>query len=470
LAILLVVLGGRHFVRKTPIAAIPVNIRTLPAGATIRVENKGSGVNNLALNLEPGSYHVEASLPGYEPLSTTITVKPGSTDYPLSLVPAAQSLLVTTSDFPSGQVSLDGNAVGNLESGSLLLPKIAVGQHVLTISSTDSNTQEAKINFLTKPGAMPEVSRPIESNQLQTIAVSTKPGTAHITSSLAPIAASVDDKAAGQVDANGLEVKDLQPGVHTLTLGEGANLRSMSFEVGTVPGLDAIVYSDREVGGIVLSVNEDDTEVFLDGHRYPRRTRSGGLIIPDLPTTAHTIRVSKPGFAPSEVKKVTVVKGQEARVKFTIQPLLKLATLVIDHMTPGAQILIDNVFIGSVGSDGTFTSPYIRPGDHSLVSVIQNRKSGHLSRTFGSGETVHLSNPKFPLPEATLQVAVSAGTTVTVMQNSDVIRQFTGPQKLTLGEGAYVITARDPDGAETKERIYLAPDSIATFPASKGKN
>ena len=462
-----------HHSPKVPVtAAIPVHIRISPEGATIRVDNKDSGVSNLNLNLPPGTYRVEASLPGYEALNTNITIKSGAaTDFPLSLTPAVQPLRVATSDFPTGQVSLDESPVGNLEGGSLLLPSVAAGQHILRIYSTESNAQETKINFQSAPGAMPVVSQPLEVRQLQAVAVSTMPGVAHITSSLGAVAVSIDDKAAGQLGAEGLDIRDLQPGVHTLTLGEGKNLRSMSFEVGTVPALDTIVYADREVGSIVLSFGEDNADVFLDGRRYPRRTRTGGLTIPDLPAGAHTIRVVKAGFTPSPIKKVIVVKGQEARIPFPpLESASKTSALAIDQMAPGTQILLDNGFIGTIGSDGTFTSPYIRPGDHAIAFVVQNHKSGHFSKTFRAGETVHLSNPPPPPAEATMQVNVGANTTVTLTQNTNVIRQFTGPQKLTLGVGAYVITARDPNGTETKESIYLAPDGIATFPTAKTKN
>ena len=473
LGILLVAFAGRHFSRKVSVAAIPVRIHTLPEGATIRVDNKGSGVSNLALNLEPGTYHVVASLAGYDALDTTITVKPGAaTDYPLSLAAATQPLRVTTPDFPSGQVALDGNPVGNLESGSFLLPKVTAGPHVLSITGTESNGQEAKVSFQSTVGAMPVVSQPLESNQLQTIVVSTRPGTARIVSSLAPIAASVDDKAAGQVGADGLEVSDLPPGVHTLVLGEGKDLRSMSFEVGTAPALDTIVYADREVGSIVVLANEDDADVSVDGQRYPRRTRTGGLIIPDLPTASHIIRVSKVGFS-TETRKIAVVRGQEARIQFALKAKntpSKPATLAIDHMAPSTQILIDNVPLGTIGGDGTLVNPFIVPGNHFLVAVVQGHRSGHLPKTFVSGQTVSLSSPVFPPPEATLQVAVGANTAVTVMQNNSIIRQFTGPQRLTLGIGTYVITARDQDGTETKESYYLAPDGVATFPVSKARN
>jgi hypothetical protein len=471
LAALLVAFAARHFSQKVPVATIPVHIRTTPEGGTIRVDNKGSGISDLALHLEPGIYHVEASLPGYEPLNTSITVRAGAVaEFPLRLSPMTQPLRVTTSDFPTGQVSLDENPVGSLEGGSLLLPSVAAGQHVLKISSTESTAQEATINFQSTSGAMPVVMAPLESNQLQAVVVSTQPGIAHITSTLGPVAVFVDDRTVGQLGADGLKISDLGSGVHTLTLGEGKNLRSMSFNVGATPALDTFVYSDREVGSIVISVNEDNADVFLDGHRYQRRTQSGGLIIPDLPTAPHTIRVGKAGFSTSDIKKVTVAKGQEAKINFVLVPLSKPAALAIDHMAPGTQIIVDNVFIGAVGPNGTFSSPYIRPGDHSLVFVAQGHKSGHISRTFPPGETVQLSNPPLPPAEAILQVNVGVNTTVTVMRNADVVRQFTGPQKLTLGEGPYVITARDPNGTETKERIYLAPDAIASFPLTQTKN
>jgi hypothetical protein len=57
-----------------------------------------------------------------------------------------------------------------------------------------------------------------------------------------------------------IDINDLSAGVHELSLGQGTDLRKMSFEVGAAPALDVIVYP-TVVGSLLVMTAEDDVQV-----------------------------------------------------------------------------------------------------------------------------------------------------------------------------------------------------------------
>jgi hypothetical protein len=232
----------------------------------------------------------------------------------------------------------------------------------------------------------------------------------------------------------------------------------MSFEIGASPGLDAIVFSDRDVGSMLILTGEDDAEVTLDGTVLQRKTRQGRLRIPNLKTTQHTVHLHKDGFKDPAGQTVTVVKGQEANLRFTFEPLPKLASLILENLPLGAQIALDDAPIGTVNSEGGLSHPNITPGQHSLSFAIPGYLPKRIERKFGPSETVRLSVADLDLKraQATLEVVVAGNTAVTIEQNGHVIKQFTGSARLTLDEGTYIVVGRPASGAPSSSTVVLA--------------
>jgi serine/threonine-protein kinase len=465
-AIICLLLGGLmvrrllpfHRVGPGPVAAVHVQIRTVPPGAALRISGQDYGASGGPVDLQPGDYQVEASLPGYETSSTTLTVRPGAPmDLEVRLRPLGESLRIATPDLDDGQVWLDGNAVGSLEGGSFTVPNLAVGQHVLRIAAPKRG-QDATVQFQASSGAAPDVSSSLTTHQLQVVVISTGSGTALVKSSLTGVPAKVDDKPAGQVSSGGLQVTALAQGTHELVLGEGGAARKVSFEMGASPGLDAIVFSDRNVGSMLIIAGQDDADVSIDGHALQRRTQHGQLRIPNLTTTQHTVHIHKDGFKDPPDQTVAVVKGQEANLRFTLDPLPKVAALVLEHMPPGAQVTLDDTPIGTVNPEGGLSRPSIPPGQHTLTFDIPGYQPARIERKFGTGETVRLSAADLALKHAqgTLEVVVASNMAVTIEQNGRVVRQFTGSTKLTLDEGSYTVIGRGPAGGSTSTSVALA--------------
>ena len=470
--IAVIALTGRHLHNVRVIAPVSIQIGTNPEGAAIQIDGQVVGNSNQKFDLRPGDHDIEVSLSGYVSASKRISVRPGSpATVDLTLLPLEQVVRIATPDLEDGEARLDNNPAGELGNGSLALPNIAAGDHVLRISASGSTPEDATISFHVTPGDIPSVKPALETHQLQVVVVSSKTNVAHIISSLGPVAVMVDGNPAGQLNATGLQVNNLTQGIHELTLGDGKDQRRMSFVVGLQPALDAVLYSDRDVGSMLVLTSLDGVNVFIDGHPYAEQTQKGELLIPNLQTTQHTVRVTKDGFSEPVPQKVAIVKGQEARIKFALVPVPKkplLATLSIGHMIPGVQIFLDDMPIGTVGSDGSLLRADVSPGNHSLHFVMKGYQEKRIAKDFAAGETVQFSSSDINLQssQATLEISLRGNTPVTVLRGDQAIRQFTGSSKLALDEGSYTVVLHPSAGPPISQVVSLAAgDSKSIAPA-----
>lgn len=458
-ALVAMALVARHFLPTKPtVIRATVRVHTVPSGASLRINGEDRGTSDAELQLDPGDYRLEASLAGYATAQTTFSARSGaSTSLVLTLQPIAEIVRITTPDLDGGQVLLDDARVGGLEGGALSLPSIPSGQHVLRIEARQSGV-DATIQFQSTPGSMPNVTAAPITHQLQAVVVSSAAGTARVMSSLSGVPVSVDAKPSGQIGPDGLQLTDLTPGVHELLLGEGTAARKMSFEIGSAPALDAIVYSDRDVGSILVQSNEDGADVFLDGKPYPRKTLHGQLLLPNLKTMPHSVRIHKDGFKDLPEQKVDIVKGQEASLRFTLEPLRRMATLSLDHMPPGAQVSLDDTPIGVVGADGTLSYANIAPGQHTLLFAVPGYQAKRIQQNFSDGQSVKISSANLDLKraQAVLEVVAPPSMQITVEQNGHTVQQFTGSSKVSLDEGTYTVAARSSKTTPASTTVVLA--------------
>jgi serine/threonine-protein kinase len=452
----LALIAWRLYPKPVKSTAVSVQIRTQPSGANLSINGEARGTSDQPLSLPPGDYPLEAALPGYETLHTTLSVRPGSPAViDLALHPLVQLLRIAAPDLDNGQVYLDDKPVGTLESGSLTVPGIAAGQHSLRIADTPVNGQDATAAFQSSTDSI-TLSPELQAHQLQVVLVGAAGGSAQVISTLR-VPVSVDDKPAGTLGASAVQINGLTAGVHELEVGEGQSQRKMSFEVGAAPSLDAIVFSDRDVGSALVIAGQDDADVYLDGKLYRRKTEHGHLHIPNLRTVEHTVRVHKDGFKDAPEKKVTIVKGQEAKLDFPLESLPRFATLILDHLVSQAQVQIDDKPVGTVSSDGAFT--YNLPGgSHSVEVIAKGYQPKKIDRKFTEGETVRLSDTDFKLKAATglLDVSADKNTVWTVSQGNRTLYTLTGPKQVSLDEGSYTIAVHGGTGHPSSQNVTVA--------------
>jgi len=441
-----------------PMALVPVQFQVSPRKAAIRIDGKIRDTSQ-PVSLPGGRYQVEASLDGYESAGTTIGVTPESAPpvVNLTLRPIAQSFRITTPDLEDAEVYLDDRPLGKLEGGTLSNASVDPGRHNIRIRVLKART-EASFSFESGPGRAPRVELPLEASRSELLVIASKGGLGSIAGTMSSVPVKLDGEALGALNPDGLELTNLEPGIHTVILGEGDQARTMSFESGPSPQLDAVVYSDRNVGSVLVQVGEDNADVYVDGLKYRHATQGGELRIPNLEVRKHTIRVSKPGFRDADEQTVTVAKGQEAKLKFSLQALPKLASLDISQLPNDTRVEIDQQAPGAVALNGEFSRFDIAPGAHTIDLYASGFEPQHVSRTFAAGEEVRLSGQDlaFERPKATLEIAAAADTGVTVQRGNRTIKQSEGPTRLALEAGEYQITAHGPGGVDTFTTVTLA--------------
>jgi serine/threonine-protein kinase len=463
--------GGGPEIPPTPQLAL--RIRTSPPGAAISVDGKPLGTSDVTLQLEPGDHLVEATLPGYAAASQKVA---GGAETPplleLSLQPLRPSVRLVMSGVEVSEVRLD-ETVGKPDAGSLTLVVASDGEHLLRFVPAKPMTQEAKIEFTTAVGALPTISK-VEAPELQVIAVTSMAAEARVTSSVTG-AVVVDGESKGNVAAEGLLISGLTQGPHELTIGEGADLRKIGFTVGPAPSLDAVFFSDRDVGSILVVTQQNDVVVIVDDKTYGRKTANGQVRLINMSIQPHRIRVHKDGFLAPEEQIADVKKGQESVLQFELVPVQRLATLLVRQLTPGAQVFVGDRSLGTMPQSGTLSAADIQPGSHEIRFVLDGYRSKSVKREFVAGGTVTLSGSDVELVRASafLEVDVEPTVSVTVRKaDGSQTDPFTGPKKLDLAEGRYTVEGTTRDGRKASQEVQVTagasmPPVRLTFPTDK---
>jgi serine/threonine-protein kinase len=439
-----------------PPGSSPVRIRTSPAGAAISVDGKPLGASDVTLQLAPGQYLVEATLLGYAAASQKLVVEADTSPLvDLSLPPLPPAVRLVMAGVEVSEVRLD-ETVGKPDAGSLTLAVASDGEHLLRFMPGKPMTQEAKIGFTTVAGAIPTISL-VEAPELHVVAVTSMAAEARVTSSVTGAVVAVDGESKGNMVAEGLLMTGLAPGLHELTIGEGADLKKMVFTNGPAPSLDAVFFSDRNVGSILVMTKENDVTVVVDDKTYARKTANGQVRLTNLSTEPHRIRVIKDGFLTPDEQIVEVRKGQESVLRFDLAPVQRMATLQVRQLLPGAQVFIDDRSLGTMPPGGALSAD-VQPGSHVLRFVLEGYQPKNITKDFVGGETLVLSGADVELvrTQATLEVEVEANATVVLRRDNVQLQQFTGPQKLPLSEGTYVLEGKSRDGRVTSQSVRLA--------------
>jgi len=125
---------------------IPVQITTIPPGATVRIKNTNQEcvTPNCNLKLKRGKYEIEAQLGGYETKTQTITVDTKSLNMtaialsappppPLPAVPVKPARIVIRGWDYGAEVFLDGKLVGAAGAAGTLSTTIPAGEHEIKV-------------------------------------------------------------------------------------------------------------------------------------------------------------------------------------------------------------------------------------------------------------------------------------------------------------------------------------------------
>jgi hypothetical protein len=219
-------------------AGVPVEIRTDPPGAAIRIDDAVRGTSNLKLQLAAGTYAVEALLDGFHPATSPLTVRAGqSMSVEIPLTPMAQTLQVFT-DVEDLVAGLDGQSPAAPPLGQLLLGNLAPGKHALRLVWKGG---EAVVRFESNPGALAAVD-PLEPLAgIDVVAIASRGVSWRVRCSFPPATLLVNGRPAGTVEAAGIEGTQLPAGNHEFVITRPEREHKLPVQTSASPTLAVFV-------------------------------------------------------------------------------------------------------------------------------------------------------------------------------------------------------------------------------------
>ncbi|MGA8152315.1 MAG: protein kinase [Terriglobales bacterium] len=433
-----------HHPRPQPaaVSALAFHVHTLPAGATIVVNGETRGVSDLDLNLSPGNYQIEARLDGYEPATTTIDAQTGTPSaIELTLQPMPPAVKVV-SDISNGKVAMDDQPAADLEGSQWSSQSLGAGDHKLTFTAPSSQVSFA---FSTEAAGQPSVKSAVDARGVDAVVVASNGTQLHVTSSAANTKLSVDGQPDVDLGKDGADVSGVAAGSHQLAMKLGGDQHTLDLEMKPNPTLTVFILSNQNIGSLLL-VTEDNAQVYLDNQLQKHNTHGGQLLITNLKPRDYRVRVAKKGFQNAPEQRVSVHKGEQARLSFTLQAVPHVASLVIQNGTPGMAVLLDNTAIGTVGPDGTFGFNTVSPGDHTLELHKDGFKPKSLKEHFADGGTITLNSTDATLEASGAQLKIvfsPSDSNVVLARAKESPIKVTSGTPMSLAPGSYELTVHN---------------------------
>lgn len=451
-------------------AAVQVDVTTTPANASVRVNGEQKCTSPCQVSLPPGSYQVMAFLDGYDPATSVLNVTAGQpANVNLTLAPQAQSVRILT-DLDSGTVAVDDQPPAELQEGQFVIDNVTPGPHTVKVSG---KTGEATFSFEIAEAKPPVVSGAVTAKNLVAVLVSSLGSQARVVTNNGPLKLMVNGQQEADAGPAGADLHAFQPGVDEITVGEGKDEHTMKESFGPAPMLTAFLKSDLNIGTLIVSTGEDDVHVFVNNREWRRRTQKGQVRIQTIGTVS--VRVAKDGFQQEAPQTAEVKKGSEVRLEFKLTRMPEVATLQIQGATPGAEVLVDQSEVGTVGADGNFTYQTVSPGDHTIELRRDQFTPKAYKRTFKAGATVAMSGPDVVLASAapgtaTMHVTRTPAEAVVTYRRSDEsqVHELRGDQ-VDLPPGSYIVFGKAPGYADRVDRVQLGAGETRTLQIALAK-
>jgi hypothetical protein len=439
--------------KKRLAAGVTIQVATTPPGASVRINGEPMCTSNCSVSMPPGNYQITAFMDGYEAAANNVAVQAGKpVAVNLMLEPQPQSVRVLT-DLGQGKIAFDDQPPADLQDGQFVMEKVAPGAHTIKVTS---KTGEAAFTVEIADAKQPVVQGPVVAKNLIAVMVASLGSKARVITNGGPWKLALNGQPQADATEEGVDLNNFQPGVDEILVGEGKDQRNMKESFGPAPMLTAFLKSDLNIGTLIISTGEDDARVFLNNKEYGRKTQHGQVRIPAIGPVS--VRVAKDGFEAVAAQATEVKKGSEVRLEFKMQALPQVAMLQIRGATPGAEVLLDDKSIGTVGDDGGLTSSGVKPGDHSIDLRRDRFMPRHLERTFRAGQTIALTGGDVVLAAATGTVKLArtpAESTVVYHRADEQQAHELKENQLDLPPGTYLFTARAAGFTDRTERVQV---------------
>ena len=376
---------------------------------------------------------------------------------------SASAGIKLSSDTGTGKVSFDDSPPADLQDAQWAVDKIPPGDHTIQFVSPAGR---ASFKFSAAPGALPVVNAPVSAKDILAVVVTSMADHIHLYSSNSAAKLSVDGRPAAALTSDGIDLPSVAAGAHELTLIQGADQYKLPVEVESAPAIAVFLESGQNIGTLVVVSGQDKAKVFLNGKALPRLTRNGRLRIPNLAPKDYSVRVAKDGFDDVAEQKVTIRKGEEARLVFNLQPMAHMASLSIHGALPGAAVFIDQSAAGSVQPDGSYTFGSVAPGDHVIELHKDRFKPRQMRKHFVAGSVVSLAAADVTLEAAPAELRITfspADAQVSLTKGSEPPVKIVSGNPVSLGAGSYTLSARTADNFIRTAPVEITAGQSRTF-------
>jgi len=393
-------------------------IDSIPSGADAYVDTDYYGGTPVLVKIPTTvtpSHDIRVTMNGYRDYTEHISTNPGKEQiYPIlaTLVPLTQYGNIYVSSDPSG-------ALATLDGGTQYLTpctfnQVISGMHTVTVSKEGYNqyTTQVQVNF----NAQPRVYAPLTKYQ--------KTGTIFVDSVPQGADIKVDNMWQGQTPQ---QVGNLEGGYHTVKL-QLSGYQTISQQVLITAGQQtsirqSLVKNPPEIttGSVAVSSTPPGASVFLNTDYQGVTPASGSLDLTDITPGVYTITLTAPQRE-TYSSTITVIAGQVTPVQVELKspkvPSSQNGTLSVSSSPAGAQVLLDNLYIGIT----PLTLSSVKPAQYGLIlkmeqyqdNVNQVRIEGGMSTTVSVNMTPIQQPTTTPVPTQSpfpvVLVPVSMGT------------------------------------------------------------
>jgi len=418
----------------------------------------------LASELSLGEHSVEANHAGYLPEQKTFTVTPANThlSVPFELRPILPQLRVNSS-ITRGKLVIDETESVDFEGGSASKDDLALGSH--TVKIFDHGRPVFSFGFQVEANEKPILTTPLLSEPVAGAVISSLAGSAKIyaTRGLRASAALplVPVPPLG-LDLNGTSDK---PARFLLDTGGAEHLHSQALSQ-LVDNSDSPTITVQLAGETVktfmltVTSNVEDCKISVDGEILKGSLNGLARSFP-INAGSHPVALMCPGYQDAQQTAVIRPDDSEAvsKLDFVMKPVVaepRWAQLSIAGAPPEAAVFQNQVRIGTIGLDGTF-SKEIEPGTYTWEWRKPGFEARNAARTVKAGDAVRLDGALTPangsltlkvVPENARIIARrdAEGSPIVLPNNTAVL----------LAAGSYRVTAEAADYNARSENVLIA--------------
>jgi hypothetical protein len=238
----------------------------------------------------------------------------------------------------------------------------------------------------------------------------------------------------------------------------------LPIEFSNAPTLSIWLASDPNQVTILVDAGVPGADAIIDGKK-PQPLRSGPKYFRLEPGT-HTVRVVKDGYEASEQTLELAKKGEYRKLAFSLKPLVRTASLVIEGATPDSEVLIDGSAAGHVNSDGSFERPEVPAGAHTIILRKAEFEDKRVAKTFAAGQPSRISGTEGQLtPFGAIDFHVLPRSANVTYQSSDETQEHRveNGRAVKLRAGRYTIKANAGPGLDRQEQVSIEPGKIQTI-------